>query len=74
MAIVQVYALTSAAKEEDIDHFYTDLQRTIDNTAKQDILIVMGDLNAKVGTDVGAWNGVMVNTELGTKMREESVY
>jgi exonuclease III len=55
MAIIPVYAPTSAAKEEDIDQFYTDLQRTMDNTAKQDVLIVMGDFNAMVGTDAGAW-------------------
>jgi exonuclease III len=54
MAIVQVYAPTSAGKEEDIDQFYTDLQRTVDNTAKRDVLIMMGDLNLKVGTDAGA--------------------
>ena len=65
MAIIQVYAPTSAAKEEDIDQFYIDLQRTMDNTAKQDVLIVMGDLNAKVGSDDGAWNGVIGQHGIG---------
>lgn len=65
MTIIQVYAPTAAAKEEDIDKFYTDLQRTVDNTARQDVMIVMGDLNAKVGTDASAWNGVIGQHGIG---------
>jgi hypothetical protein len=59
LVIIQVYAPTAAAKEEVIDQFYTDLQRTVENTPRQDVLIAMGDLNAKVGKNASAWNGVI---------------
>jgi exonuclease III len=65
LVIIQVYAPTAAAKEEVIDQFYADLQRTVDNTARQDVLIVMGDLNAKVGIDASAWNGVIGQHGIG---------
>ena len=62
LVIIQVYALTTAAKEEIIDQFYSDLQRTVDNTARRDVLIVMGDLNAKVRLDA---NGVIGQHGIG---------
>jgi len=51
--IIQVYAPTSAALEEEHDHFYAELQDTIDNTAKGDILAFIRDFNAKVGQHKG---------------------
>ena len=50
LKIVQVYAPTSKATQEELDEFYTQLQNEIDNTHKKDIVIVMGDFNAKVGS------------------------
>ena len=50
LKIVQVYAPTSKATQEELDEFYTDLQTEIDNTHKKDIVMVMGDFNAKVGS------------------------
>lgn len=47
--IIQVYAPTSTAEEEEIEAFYTNLQGEIDESKKSDITIVMGDFNAKVG-------------------------
>lgn len=47
--IIQVYAPTSTADEEEIEAFYTNLQGEIDESKKSDITIVMGDFNAKVG-------------------------
>ena len=63
--IVQVYAPTTASSEEEITKFYDQLQRQIDTTPSQDILIIMGDFNAKVGTDWESWNGVLGKFGLG---------
>ncbi|RUS86947.1 hypothetical protein EGW08_005272 [Elysia chlorotica] len=47
--IIQVYAPTSQSSDEDIEHFYNDLQSVKDSISSKEICIVMGDLNAKVG-------------------------
>ena len=47
--LCQVYAPTADSSEEDIDKFYLDLQQEINRTQKEDLLIIMGDFNAKVG-------------------------
>lgn len=49
LTIIQVYAPTTDAEEETIEEFYDVLQQTIDQTPKKDMMIVIGDLNAKVG-------------------------
>ena len=50
MAVVQVYASTSESEEEDIHHFYEDLEKAIEQCISNEVLFVMGDLNAKVGS------------------------
>ena len=50
MAIVQVYAPTSESEEEDIDHFYEDLYKAVKQCRSNEVLFVMEDLNAKVGS------------------------
>ena len=47
--LIQVYAPTSAATDEEIETFYVTLQQEINNKDRQDILIISGDLNARVG-------------------------
>ena len=49
LSIIQVYAPTNEANVEDKDNFYEQLQTVVDSVHKHDILLVMGDLNAKVG-------------------------
>ena len=51
LSIIQVYAPTNDSSEEDKDSFCERLQSVVDNVHKHDLLVVMGDLNAKVGED-----------------------
>ena len=48
--VIQVYALTSNAEEAEVERFYEDLQDLLELTPKIDVLFIIGDLNAKVGT------------------------
>ena len=50
LSIVQCYAPTSAASDEELEEFYNQLQETLDAIPSRDIKLVMGDLNAKVGS------------------------
>ena len=53
--IVQAYAPTSDYDDNEVEEFYDQLQNVIDETLKN-ILVVQGDLNAKVGSDAcGNW-------------------
>ena len=49
--IVQVYAPTNEAEDEEKEDFYNRLQSIFSKLPNKDINIVMGDLNAKVGED-----------------------
>jgi hypothetical protein len=46
---VQVYAPTNSAEAADIEDFYNDLQAALNETPKRDVLIIMGNWNAKIG-------------------------
>ena len=48
--IIQVYALTSNAEEAEVEQFYEDLQDLLELTPKKDVLFIIGDWNAKVGS------------------------
>ncbi|KAF7239231.1 Craniofacial development protein 2, partial [Varanus komodoensis] len=50
ITVVQVYAPTTGAEEAEVDQFYEGLQHLLELTAKNDVLIIMGDWNAKVGS------------------------
>ena len=50
MAIVQVYAPTSESEGEDIDHFYEALDKAVKQRGSNQVLLVIGDLDAKVGS------------------------
>ncbi|KAL6490434.1 hypothetical protein MHYP_G00007790 [Metynnis hypsauchen] len=51
ITIIQCYAPTNAADEEEKEDFYSSLQSLFDRTPRRDMKIMMGDLNAKVGDD-----------------------
>ena len=50
ITIIQVYAPTSNAEEAEVEQFYKDLQDLLELTPKEDVLFIIGDWNAKVGS------------------------
>ena len=50
ITLIQVYAPTSNAEEAEVERFYEDLQDLLELTAKKDVLSIVGDWNAKVGS------------------------
>ena len=47
---IQIYAPISNAKEAEVEWFSGDLQKLLELTPKKDVLFIMGDWNAKVGS------------------------
>ena len=50
ITVIQGYALTSNAEKADVEWFYEELQELIELTPKKDVLFIIGDWNAKVGS------------------------
>ena len=48
--VIQVYGPTSNAEEAEVKRFYEDLQDLLELTPKRDVLFIIGDWNAKVGS------------------------
>ena len=48
--VIQVYAPTSNTEEAEGERFYEDLQDLLELTLKEDVLFIIGDWNAKVGS------------------------
>ena len=48
--VIQVYAPTSNAEEAEVEWFYEDLQDLLKLTPQKDVLFIIGDWNAKVGS------------------------
>ena len=48
--VIQAYATNSSAKEAEVKWFYEDLQDLLELTPKKDVLFIIGDWNAKVGS------------------------
>ena len=66
ITVIQVYALTSNAKETEVERFYEDPQELLELKPEKDVLFLIGDWNAKVGSQetpgvtgkfgLGVWN------------------
>ena len=67
ITLIQVYAPTMASTEEEVEEFYDALQKEIDSKENQDILVVSGDLNAKVGSKKHTQDGKVGNEGLGER-------
>ena len=50
ITVIQVYAPTSNAEEAEVEQFYEDLQDLLELTLKKDVIFIIGDWNAKVGS------------------------
>ena len=66
ITVIQIYAPTSKAGEAEVEWFYEDLQDLLELTPKKDVLFIIGDWNAKGGSQetpgvtskfgLGIWN------------------
>ena len=50
ITVIQVYAPTSNAEEAEVEWFYEDLQDLLELTPKKEVFFIIGDWNAKVGS------------------------
>ena len=51
ITVIQVYALTSNGEEAEVEWLNEDLQDLLELTPKKDVLFIIGDWNAKVGSE-----------------------
>ena len=72
--IIQIYAPTNNAKEAEVEQVYEDLQDLLEPTHKKDVLFIIGDWNAKVGSQetpgVTGKFGLGVQNEAGQRLIE----
>ena len=72
--VIQVYFLTSSAKEAEVEWFYEHLQDLLERTPIKDVLFIIGDWNVKVGSQetqgVTGEFGLGVRNEAGQRLRE----
>ena len=50
ITVIQVYALTSNADKAEVEQFFEDLQDLLELTPNKDVLFIIGNWNAKVGS------------------------
>ena len=50
ITVIQVYAPTSNAEEAEVEWFYEDRPDLLELTTKKDVLFIIGDWNAEVGS------------------------
>ena len=70
--VIQVYATASNAEEVEVEWFYEDLQDLLELTSKKDVLFIIGDWNAKVGSQEipGVTGKFGVQNETGQRLIE----
>ena len=74
MTVIQVYAPTTNAEEAEVEQFYEDLLDLLELTPKRDVLFIIGDWNAKVGSQeipgVTGKFGLGIQNEAGKRLTE----
>ena len=74
ITVIQVYAPTSNTEEAEVERFYEDLQDLLELTPKNDVLFIIGDWNAKEGSQeipgVTGRFGLGVRNEAGQRLIE----
>ena len=74
ITVIQVYAPTSNAEEAEVERFYEDLQDLLKLTPQKDVLFIIGDWNAEVGSQeipgVTGKFGLGVQNEEGQRLIE----
>ena len=74
ITVIQVYALTSNADKAEVEQFFEDLQDLLELTPKKDVLFIIGNWNAKVGSQetsgVTGKFGLGVQNEAGQMLIE----
>ena len=72
--VIQVYAPTSNAEETEVEGFYEDLKDLLELIPKKDVLFIIGDWNAKVGSQeipgVTGKFGLGLQNEAGQRLIE----
>ncbi|XP_026746155.1 craniofacial development protein 2-like [Trichoplusia ni] len=63
--LISAYAPTLPSADEDKELFYQHLRKTLENIPICDKVILLGDFNARVGTDCDIWNGALGKHEIG---------
>ena len=74
ITVIQAYAPTTNAEEDEAEWFYEDLQDFLELTATKDVLFIIGEWNAKVGSPeipkVTGKFGLRVQNESGQRLTE----
>ena len=74
ITVSQVYAPITNSKEAEVERFYEDLQDLLELTPKKDVLFIIGDRNAKVGSQeipgITGKFGLGVQNEAGQSLIE----
>ena len=68
ITVIQIYALTTNAEEAEVELFYNDLQDLLELTSRKDVLFIIVDWNAKVGSQETP--GVTGKFGLGMRMKQ----
>ena len=72
ITVIQVYVPTSNTEEAEVEWFYEDLQDLLELTPEKDVLFIIGDWNAKVGSQetpgVTGKFGLVVQNEAGQRL------